>query len=610
MAETAFGNAEETMLRWRKTLVPGPSGLDDAVQMVLDIGDQPGNPFSNSKRTYTPLRDELSTVIGIIAEDEGGDPKNPSVPVRYAYTPFGEGHAESGPKRHRALFDADTSETDVHGTVKEQTVADPATAAAGALVLDWSAALDLASLAPGLVVEKLTSGSGWVALTPAEVAVGVEPDDGTVSNSSGAKTARLIVLALAGWQRDASYRVRLTPQLRDTLGRSFGRSETLEWRVPATGAVLFDNKAVRRFESWEAASDTVGGRFPGGQTLGFQGLWTDPVTGFLYARNRWYDPRNGAWLSEDAAGTVDSPNLYAFVGHQPNVASDPLGLQTGLSEEEISKRARGIPTAAEQAYWADMAEYESCQSIVADTTIGIYDSTASEDNIALPGMGLIVGGLWQAFGSATCVAAHWPSVQQTDPAAIVSAGMTFGGVLQGGVRVGGVPKPVVEPAPGPELPVVPAPEIAPGLPQPPPAVPDVPWVRPAGWKLPASGTWEGTPGNSRFVPNNPAQYGLKPGEGVVFKEGYPVFSPYAREVFEVPEMTGLHDADMPAIHREIARRHGWMKPDGTPNAARARAWLSAEGLTPHHAGGKSVEVIPTKVNKIQHVGGAFDLRNQ
>ncbi len=359
VAETAYGNAEDTIFRWRKTYAPGPSGLDDAVQVAVEIGDQPDNPFSNSNRTYTPLRDELGTVIGITAEDESSDPENPSVPVRYAYTPFGEQHAESGPERSRAQYDSGTSEADVRGTVQEQTVADPTAAAAGGLVLDWSAAIDLDTLAAGLVVEKLTSGSGWVALTPAEVAIGVEPEDGTVSSSSGAKEARLIVLALAGWQRDTSYRVRLTPQLRDTLGRSFGRNETLEWRVPATGAVLFDNKAVRRFESWEAAGESVGGRFPGGQTLGFQGLWTDPVTGFGYARNRWYDARNAAWLSEDPLGTVDSPSLYAFVGHAPNMGVDPFGLQDlsvtriiELNQQKAEARRRQQQVEEETSAWA------------------------------------------------------------------------------------------------------------------------------------------------------------------------------------------------------------------------------------------------------------------
>jgi len=60
-----------------------------------------------------------------------------------------------------------------------------------------------------------------------------------------------------------------------------------------------------------------------------KGLWTDPVTGMSYARARWYDARNAHWLSEDPMGAVDSTNLYAFVGWQPNMGVDPLGRQTG-----------------------------------------------------------------------------------------------------------------------------------------------------------------------------------------------------------------------------------------------------------------------------------------
>ncbi len=63
--------------------------------------------------------------------------------------------------------------------------------------------------------------------------------------------------------------------------------------------------------------------------LSFQGLWTDPVTGIAYARNRWYDARTASWLSEDPMGAVDSPNLYAFVGWGPHRARDPMGLCQG-----------------------------------------------------------------------------------------------------------------------------------------------------------------------------------------------------------------------------------------------------------------------------------------
>ena len=62
--------------------------------------------------------------------------------------------------------------------------------------------------------------------------------------------------------------------------------------------------------------------------LFFQGAWTDPLTGIAYHRNRWYDPRTASWLSEDPAGAVDSPNLYAFVGWGPHMGTDPLGLRS------------------------------------------------------------------------------------------------------------------------------------------------------------------------------------------------------------------------------------------------------------------------------------------
>ena len=59
--------------------------------------------------------------------------------------------------------------------------------------------------------------------------------------------------------------------------------------------------------------------------LSFQGLWTDPATGLAYARNRWYDPHNASWMSEDPALDVDSTNLYAFVGWGPQESTDPTG---------------------------------------------------------------------------------------------------------------------------------------------------------------------------------------------------------------------------------------------------------------------------------------------
>ncbi|MCP4663387.1 MAG: glycohydrolase toxin TNT-related protein [bacterium] len=170
-------------------------------------------------------------------------------------------------------------------------------------------------------MEHLQAGGGWVTVDAAELVV----------TNDAEEPAELLVLLRSGWQRGISYRVELTPALLDGAGRSFGANESLEWAIPAGTAtdpdppVAFEQRFGIRYESYIAASDQLAGRFPGGQNSLFQGLWTDPVTGVAYARARWYDGRNASWLSEDPYNAVDSPNLYAFVGWQPNMATDPEG---------------------------------------------------------------------------------------------------------------------------------------------------------------------------------------------------------------------------------------------------------------------------------------------
>jgi len=82
----------------------------------------------------------------------------------------------------------------------------------------------------------------------------------------------------------------------------------------------------------------------GGQTWGLRSnLWRvyqlttiSQWDRFGYARARWYDARNASWLSEDPLQDVDSPNLYAYVAWQPQMATDPLGLQ--VLGEALSQR--------------------------------------------------------------------------------------------------------------------------------------------------------------------------------------------------------------------------------------------------------------------------------
>jgi len=109
--------------------------------------------------------------------------------------------------------------------------------------------------------------------------------------------------------------------------------------------------------------------------LSFQGLWTDPVTGISYARNRWYDARTASWLSEDPLGAVDSPNLYAFVGWRPHAATDPMGLFEGamvaaeIQNEQIMAEAGPAPLS--QTDERMFALFASLPGAVFDRVVGI-----------------------------------------------------------------------------------------------------------------------------------------------------------------------------------------------------------------------------------------------
>ena len=52
----------------------------------------------------------------------------------------------------------------------------------------------------------------------------------------------------------------------------------------------------------------------------------DTMTGLIYMRDRWYDPRTGSFMSPDPAGHRDSPNLYSYCGGDPVNCTDPTGM--------------------------------------------------------------------------------------------------------------------------------------------------------------------------------------------------------------------------------------------------------------------------------------------
>ena len=81
-----------------------------------------------------------------------------------------------------------------------------------------------------------------------------------------------------------------------------------------------DRFVYRAPEPDVAADSTAKNRF------GFHGRDRDPATGWVYMRNRWYDPEMGRFVSQDPLGYVDGPAATAFAGNGPVNSTDPLGL--------------------------------------------------------------------------------------------------------------------------------------------------------------------------------------------------------------------------------------------------------------------------------------------
>jgi RHS repeat-associated protein len=60
---------------------------------------------------------------------------------------------------------------------------------------------------------------------------------------------------------------------------------------------------------------------------GFSGASTPNASGgFVYLRNRWYDPQTGRFLTQDPIGLAGGVNLYSYAGNNPVAYTDPFGL--------------------------------------------------------------------------------------------------------------------------------------------------------------------------------------------------------------------------------------------------------------------------------------------
>jgi RHS repeat-associated protein len=76
-------------------------------------------------------------------------------------------------------------------------------------------------------------------------------------------------------------------------------------------------------DDWGAVKNEKGVRQP----IRFQGQWLDEESGFYYNRNRYYDPKQGRYITQDPIGLAGGVNNFIYPAN-PVGWVDPLGLWT------------------------------------------------------------------------------------------------------------------------------------------------------------------------------------------------------------------------------------------------------------------------------------------
>jgi RHS repeat-associated protein len=91
---------------------------------------------------------------------------------------------------------------------------------------------------------------------------------------------------------------------------------------PATGVATVD-----RHRKYDPFGDRRGTALPTDIVFGYTGKYFDEVTGLQNNWNRWYDPKQGRFISQDPIGFAGGDeNLYRYVGNGPTNYKDSNGL--------------------------------------------------------------------------------------------------------------------------------------------------------------------------------------------------------------------------------------------------------------------------------------------
>ncbi len=103
--------------------------------------------------------------------------------------------------------------------------------------------------------------------------------------------------------------------------------------------------------------------------FGFTGDYYDSATGLSLTMYRTYDPNLGRWLSRDPLGENAGTNVYAYVGNNPILETDPMGLCICDTLNQQLTTADAILT-ANQGYFSPGGQYANSTGLTTDTDVG------------------------------------------------------------------------------------------------------------------------------------------------------------------------------------------------------------------------------------------------
>ena len=84
-----------------------------------------------------------------------------------------------------------------------------------------------------------------------------------------------------------------------------------------------DNSSTTVYDAYGNKTEDIG---IGDAPFGYCGEYTDSESGFVYLRNRYYDPSTGSFITEDPI--KDGNNWYGYASQNPVMFGDSSGLTT------------------------------------------------------------------------------------------------------------------------------------------------------------------------------------------------------------------------------------------------------------------------------------------